>query len=186
MKKYSNIIISGSLNVTGSLFVNGGSVNTYPSGSTSRTQEYLRTRLISLSDSTDTLINWDNVIVDTISSDLVHSEGVFTNQSGRNKTFMVDYQSAVASTTNITELRIYVTLNGTPTTTNRIATQIGTDYGVARGLESLSKVVTMAPNDTLRFYTFATTTTAANWELSSAVFGIAAGDSTRLKITELS
>jgi hypothetical protein len=133
------------------------------------------------------LIGWNISDVNTI-SDFSYNTGIFTNTSTRTRTFIVDYQCGAKLTNTgftINEHNIFLTKNGLPNQTNRVAELVIQPVNNAFAVHRLSAVITMAPNDTIRCYEYVTATGATTWIASGNEFGYANDYSTRLKITEL-
>jgi hypothetical protein len=167
--------------ITASFSNTGSSMVTRPQIAFRKTQQN------SIALNTDTLVNWDISDFNTISN-LSYSSGVFTNTAARQRTFIVEYQAAVRLTDiafNIIEHNIFITYNGTPLSTNRIAETVVSPVSNWAHLHRLSTVVHLNQNDTIRCYEFVTSAGATTFILSGNEYGYFANHSTRLKITEL-
>jgi hypothetical protein len=162
----------------------GTFINVIPNaGTTPAVREYRRSQTSGFATGAMVIVSWDIQDINSIDN-LTHASGVFTNTANYTRTFTFDYQSAINSSTTITEHTMLLSKNGTPTNTNRVASDTINPVSNTAVLKRLSATVTLAPNDTIRCYVFASTT-AGLWTVSPFIFGVQDSYSTRLTITEL-
>jgi hypothetical protein len=163
----------------------GTFINVTPNaGTTPGIREYRRSQQFNLSNSTDVLIDWDILDTDSIQN-LTEVSGVFTNTANYTRTFIFDYQAGAGTSSNIIEHNLFITKNGTPTGANRIAANVINPVNNALALHRCTATITMAPNDTIRCYEYVTSVNAGVWQTSPGIFGMDAGRTTRLTITEI-
>jgi hypothetical protein len=162
----------------------GTFINVTPNaGTTPAVREYRRSQTSGFATGTSVIIDWD--ITDTNSiENLTEVSGVITNTANYTRTFTFDFQSGVNSSTTITEHTMWLSKNGIATNTNRVASDTINPVSNNAVVKRLSATVTLAPNDTIRCYVFASTT-AGTWTVSPFIFGIQDNYSTRLNITEI-
>ena len=173
--------------VTGSQAITASFAQTASILTTRPTAEFRRTQVLNLPLTTDTLIQWNVADVATIPQ-LSTPSGQIINDSTRTRTFIFDFQCGAKLTNTgftINEHNIFLTKNGLPNQTNRVAEFVIQPVNSAFAVHRLSAVVTMAPNDIIRCYEYVTATGATTWISSGNEFGYASDYSTRLKITEI-
>jgi hypothetical protein len=125
----------------------------------------------------DTLINWNNI--DTNTTGLTHSGGVITNSGTRTVVAMITYQISFSAATAGSR-STFLTYNGVSTGQNRFAeVQSGSNPDDSETLVGAT-IITMAPNDTLRFYAYQTS--GGTLTTGSAQGGMSTNYSTRLQI----
>jgi hypothetical protein len=210
MKKYSNIEITGSINLTGSfsappdLILEATASNAVSSSfavtasfattanilTTRPTLEFRRSLLGSLPLTTDLPILWDQTVLNIgtligsrLSYNINDNNGRFTNISGRTLTVQVDFQGCAVSqngSMNLVEHNLFIVKN-----TNRIATFCTLPVGALFAIGRVNSVITLAPNEFFICYQYVTATGSTTWQTSDAYFGYTQGHSTRLKVTEI-